>query len=380
MIKVCFISPYPPRHDGISEFNQDLIKSLTLQNITNFGVAINENNNYCNNYDSSVQFQIRKYVKSDYINAAKFINKQKHKINCIQLEYSLFGGFDGAYIKSLIKNLYIKPFIVVHGLPINSYSRRKIVRKNFFQEIAPYTKGFIVINPLQKIILESWNIKSPIIHIWHGAPDEILNHQYLDSRKKLHINNELIILNFGLFHQKKGLEYLIDGFAQFCSKYPQTKLYLCGKMLSTEKNIDYLDNIKTMIESLRIKNKVMIIDKFFQKHELYQYLTASDIVVLPYIKRDLVSSGPLSFSVLANKYIITTPFPYAKALVSNKSVSFVHYENSNDIYNSLLKYVNNPKEINYKKNQLRTISKEIIWSKIGTKYAHLFMKYDKNII
>lgn len=372
-MNICFISPYPPRLDGVGEFNQDLINSLKKQNKTfhHIGIAINQDDNIYS-YKKNIVFQIRKNQIADYISAAKIINSSPSTIVCLQLEYSLFGGYDGFYIEKLIAGLKKQLFIVVHGLPINSYSRRVMTRKKFFQKIDPYVKGYIVINPIQKKVLESWGVRAAIKHIWHGAPDDIQNHGYLSSRKKLNITKELVILNFGLFHQKKGLEYLIEGFSDFVKTYSNTKLYLCGKMLSTEKNQNYFDEITKRIHDLRIKDNVIIQNTFFEKTLLYTYLRASDIIVLPYIKRDLVSSGPLSFAVLANKYIVLTPFPYAKELLSKKMAHFIHYKNSHDITNAFTYYLNNKTIVIKKKNLLRDVGNTIRWSNVARQYYDFF--------
>lgn len=378
-MNICFISPFPPRPDGISEFNQDLIHGLLkTQTISYFGVAINVNDNLFENYyDNSVQFQIRKNIREDYVKAASFINNSEADIVCLQLEYSLFGGYDGAYIKDLIKNLTKKLVIVVHGLPINSYSRRPKIRELFFKEISPFVNTFITINPLQKKVLQNWGLKNKIVNILHGAPDDIRNYDAKESKKKLNLEDKTVIFNFGLFHRKKGLEYLIEGFVDLVKKHTDVHLVLAGDMLVTDKKQDYLETIKHLIRDNKIEEKVTIINKFFPRDELYLYISAADIVVLPYIKRDLVSSGPLSFIAFANKFIVTTPYPYAKVLLSKKEAYFVPYENGRKITEAFEFYLTKPKERNQMLISLNKKIETIAWSKIAQEYYHVFQNIVK---
>lgn len=374
MRKICFISSFPPRDDGISEFNQDLIKSLKDNNypFTYFGIAINKGEERVDTYGKEVVCQIRKNHLDDYRRAVNYVNNEDFDVVCLQLEYSLFGGFDGSYIKTLIMALKQKPFVVVHGLPINRYSRRKAGRRKFFTQISPFVKGFIVINPQQETVLKSWGINTPVKQIWHGAPDAILKYDRKSSRQQLHLGKELVILNFGLFHPKKGLEYLIDGFKLFNDQYPASRLILCGVMLATTTKTNYLESIKQKVIRQKLEHSTLFVNRYLSKEELYQYLQAADIVVLPYTKRDLVSSGPLSFAVLAGKYIVTTPFPYAKELLTQQTVAFVRYENHHDIYRAFLSYVENPLAITAKKDKLREISRRIAWSAVGREYIKFF--------
>ena len=185
-MKVGFLSSYPPRRCGIAEFNQDLLTALSsIPNFTFCGIAINQSD-VPEKFEAKykVMAQIRKNIKADYFEAANKINKSDIDLLCIQLEYSLYGGFDGAYLKLLINSLQKKTIIIVHGSPINQYSRRPIVRERFFKEIESQVFQFITINPLQKKRFQQWDIKQ-VTNIFHGAPDKIKSFSYSKSRQKL---------------------------------------------------------------------------------------------------------------------------------------------------------------------------------------------------
>lgn len=373
-MQICFVSPYPPRSDGISEFNQDLINSLKLNQfpIVYSGLAINEDDQR-HTYSSYVKRQIRKNVLEDYVKAAQYINDSTVNLVVLQLEYSLFGGYDGAYIKAFIQTLRKKIVVVVHGMPINSYSRRQVTRENFFKEIAADVDGFIVINPLQKDVLRTWGVRTRTVQIFHGAPDAIRDYNKIQSRQRLGLNNDLLIFNFGLFHGKKGLEYLLPGFKRFVSNYHSAHLIIAGTMLKTSNHQDYLQAMKDYVRSHSLQKSVTIINKFFPRPELYTYLASADIVVYPYTKRDLVSSGPLSFSVQANNFIVTTPFPYAKALLDPSTAHFVNYEDSADITKAFRFYTENRfTEVQKMKGRLSLIADRTRWSEIAKEYYHFF--------
>lgn len=380
-MKICFVAPFPPRHDGIAEFNSDLIDGiLKNKQIDYFGVAINKGNEYLKNfYRKDVSFQIRKDMLEDYRKAAEYINSSDATVVCLHLEYALFGGFDGKYIIELIKKLRKPLVVVVHGSPINSYSRRKLTRKKFFQQIAPYVHTFITINPLQKQTLERWGLKNNIVNILHGAPDAIEQYSREESRKQRNLQeNKLIIFNFGLLHPKKGLEFLLEGFRQFVSTQKNAQLILAGETLSTSSNTNYQDVLKKYIREHNFEKDVQIIPRFLEKEELYRYLRTADIVVLPYMKRDLVSSGPLSFATLADTFIITTPFPYAKVLLDPTEAYFVRYQHANDIaqgfhFFSTHRKTTVPKML----DTLQRKGSEIRWSNQAKKYLRIFSSAEK---
>lgn len=376
-MKICFVSSAPPRHDGIAAFNQDLIKGLLKTEMIKYLiVAINPDDKILHNYyEKEVVYQIRKEVVEDYVKAAEFINASDVSLVVLELEYALYGGFDGKYVKKIIKGLKKKLVIIVHGLPINSYSRRIDTRKKLFQEISPFVSAFVTINPIQKQVLERWGVENLIVNIFHGAPDALTEIKPSKSKEKLHFQNKLVIFNFGLLHRKKGLEYLIEGYKEFCSKYNDSILIVAGEKLINETNNNYLNQIYALIKQYHLENKVKVINKFLSKKDLYLYLTAADIVVLPYIKRDLVSSGPLSFAVGARKFIITTPFPYAKMLLQPDEAYFVRYKNSADINEGFTFYIKNKNDkITVMLNKLEKKTIKIKWSSISQEYFRLFKR------
>ena len=190
------------------------------------------------------------------------------------------------YIKKFITNLHKKLVIIIHGLPINSYSRRKKTRQKLFQEIAPYTNLFITINPLEEKTLRSWGLKNKIITILHGAPDEILSYNHILSKKELGLSKKLVIFSFGLIHEKKGLEYLLEGFKNFTQTCSYAKLTIAGETLRTSKNQSYLSSLQQYVTQNNINDNVTFITQFLRPiHRLVSYLS-EQFVVFPYIKRD----------------------------------------------------------------------------------------------
>lgn len=374
-MKICFVSPFPPRHDGISEFNNDLITALTqITAIKPLRIAINQDDNFYTDYYSDfIYFQIRKNKKSDYRAAANLIENLDVDLVCIQLEFALYGGVDGSYLRELIVNTKKKIVIIVHGSPINSYSRRILTRKKFFTSIYPFIERFIVLNPQQKKTFKTWGLDKKTIVILHGAPDILLSYQKKKSRQALHIpHGRLLIFSFGLIHPKKGFEYLIQAFQSFHKEFSNSELVISGEGLISAKAKEYISSLQKLIESSNADNSIILNNRFLEREEIFSYLSASDIVVFPYIKRDLVASGPLSFATLANKFIITTPFPYAKILLNQASVYFVPYKNTFSIEHGFEFFLGEKNRVDHMVKSLSEVGTNIRWSNIAKEYLNVF--------
>ncbi|CAN5120676.1 glycosyltransferase family 4 protein [soil metagenome] len=368
-MKLCVISPFPPQSDGIAEFNDDMLTELTKYSDFSFeGINIKRDGLPVHTDLHPIIFSIDRDTFSDYTAAAAHINMSDVDLVCIQLEYAVYGGFDGEYIASLIKQVKKKVVLIIHGLPINSYSRRKLIRKKFFKELQPYVAGYIVINPIQERVLNSWGIIKNVITIPHGIPSKIVASTRIVNVKQTQI------FTFGLLHKKKGLEYLLAGFNSFSKSNNRAHLTIVGGALRGKENEKYLSSLLTYSKNHSLENKVTIIPQFLPRETIYKYLLSSDIVVFPYIKRDLVSSGALSFAIGARTFVVTTPFPYAKEILDKTEAYFVPYENSNAISNAFNFFTNNPSLVNEMQDALSKKAGKLSWEHIAKKYYEFFTK------
>lgn len=57
------------------------------------------------NYGQEVRFEVHDQHKMDYREAADFLNLSQTEVICLQHEFGIFGGDDGAYILSMLGNL-----------------------------------------------------------------------------------------------------------------------------------------------------------------------------------------------------------------------------------------------------------------------------------
>ena len=120
LVRVSFVSTYPPRRCGIGTFTCDLASALAQKYGEPLGtsdslqiVALN-NTPHGYNYDSEVRFEIRAHHNEDYRNAADYLNLSPVDVVNVQHEFGIFGGEDGAFILSLLANLKKPAVTTVH--------------------------------------------------------------------------------------------------------------------------------------------------------------------------------------------------------------------------------------------------------------------------
>jgi len=131
----------------------------------------------------------------------------------------------------------------------------------------------------------------------HYSKDETLD--IAAEKEKLGFERDAtVLLFFGYVRNYKGLDILIEAFAEIEEKYPDYRLLIAGEFYDNPQ--PYLQ----LIEKLGIAKKVKVINKFIPNEAVAAYFTLSEVVVLPY--RSATQSGILNIAVGYEKPVVIT--------------------------------------------------------------------------
>ena len=100
--KIALIGNYIPRQCGIATFTNDLLTALAENDPAGeyWAVAMNDiPEGY--QYPAPVRFEVNQRVLADYRLAADFLNMNRVEMVCLQHEFGIFGGENGAHVLDL---------------------------------------------------------------------------------------------------------------------------------------------------------------------------------------------------------------------------------------------------------------------------------------
>jgi len=161
-------------------------------------------------------------------------------------------------------------------LPIRLYSKitGKLLRKNLDAYIT-HSKSD------KELVAKRYSISPEKIHVIpHGLYDqygELLDIK--EARRKLSIKDDFVILSFGLIRKYKGTPYLIRAFEQLPSEIlEKSRLLIVGEIWEDRKEL--LDQIKAS----PFCDRITLVDEYVPDDKVNVYFSASDVVVLPYLR------------------------------------------------------------------------------------------------
>jgi glycosyltransferase involved in cell wall biosynthesis len=370
-----FIGTYVPKECGIATFTYDLLNSVSgeYNDVHCEVIALNDPSETYD-YPEEVVFQIEKDKIEDYYRAADYINQSDTDIVCLQHEFGLFWGNAGDYIFALLSGIN-KPVITTMHTVIREPEPEYRVST---EKLIKYSDKLVVMSQTAVDMLKDV-YKAPdekIEVIFHGVPDRPFNNceKY---RKLLNLKGSPLVLTFGLLSQNKGIESMLDALPEVVSQYPDLVYLILGATHPTiKKNFGeaYRQYLINKVSELGLENNVVFHDKFVEKEELCNYILASDIYASPYLSREQIVSGALTYAIGMGKAIVSTPYWYAQEMLSDNRGLLVDFGDTDGFKKSLLHLIENPEECNNMRKKAYAFGRKMTWKNVGKEYNVVFSK------
>jgi len=169
------------------------------------------------------------------------------------------------------------------------------------------------------------------------------------------------ILFFGFIREYKGLDLLINAFADKRFRELPVKLLIAGEFYIDGK--PYLD----LIDRLGLKNEIVLRTEFIENSEIVYYFCASDIVAQPY--RDATQSGVTQIAYHFEKPMLTTNVGGLSEMVPDGKVGYVVSPEVDEISEALLRFFNENKREEFSANaaiEKKRFSWELLLDRIET--------------
>jgi glycosyltransferase involved in cell wall biosynthesis len=371
--RVAFISSFPPRKCGIATFTTDLIKTVTSASKGQFQplvVAVRSDNNL--KYDDPVKFEIRQNVKSDYICAADYINFSNVDLVSVQHEFGLFGGSAGAYLALLLNRLNAPVITTLHTVldePAPSYYESLVdVCNASYRVITMNERGVGMLRDIYAVPTKKVEL------IAHGIPDL----PFVDSnyyKHKFGVEGRRTILTFGLLSRNKGIEVMLKAMPDIIKSEPSALYIVLGM---THPNVlkhegeSYRLSLQRMVKDLGLQEHVVFHNRFVNDEELHNFLCAADIYTTPYLNREQLTSGTLSFAVGTGKAVVSTPYWAATELLADGRGKLVGFGDSVELAGAIVEILKNDSLYYSLRRRAYDYGRSRTWPKIGEAYWRLF--------
>jgi len=302
---IAFVSTYPPQRCGLATFASDLRKSTGENHPV---VAVGDED--CA-YPAEVRLVISKQDRVSYLEAARVINERWDAV-CLQHEFGIFGGDDGEHVLVLLENLRVPVLVTCHTvLQKPSENQKRILCR-----VCELSDSIMVMSDRTSDILEViYGVSCDKIQVIpHGVPDC----EGVEPAEELAAyGDDPKLMTFGLLSPSKGIEVALDAVAQLKATKPNVRYFILGAThpaLKRHSGESYRESLVAKARSLDLEENVIFIDEYMNLPRLCRFLAGADIYLTPYLGKEQVISGTLSYAVSFGLPVVSSPFVYAEEL------------------------------------------------------------------
>ncbi|MFQ5892447.1 MAG: glycosyltransferase, partial [Candidatus Methanofastidiosia archaeon] len=188
----------------------------------------------------------------------------------------------------------------------------------------------------------------------HGLYDQYKKIDQKIVKNSLNIEEEFVILYFGLIRRYKGVFHLIDAFEILPKEIlEKSRLVLVGEIWDEEKKL------KTRIDSSNLRDRITLVDRYVYDRELENFFSCADVVVLPYLRAS--QSGVAHIAMAYGKPVVVSKVGgLGEALEIYEGTFFVNPRAPVDIAEKITKV--------YKIPRIYKSPQEYRWEKVSRKY------------
>ena len=371
--KVVFVCSFVPRKCGIATFTSDLINGVAVSAADAFRPAVVAMQSGPElRYDKPVRFRIRKELEHDYIHAADYVNFSSADVVCLQHEFGLFGGPAGAYINLFLERVN-KPVITTLHTVLQSAPGDYL---RSLRDVCRASECVVVMNKRGiKMLRDIYGVPAAKIKlIPHGIPDLPFGGGSR-HKQKLGIGRRKVILTFGLLSRHKGIEVMLRAMPSIVKADPSVLYIVLGathpEVLRSEGQ-RYKFELEKIVAQLKLSENVVFHNRFVDNRELFEFLSAADVYVTPYLNKEQLTSGTLAFAVGAGKAVVSTPYWAAEELLADGRGKLVHFGDAEELAGTILEIFNNKTVFFSMKTLAYGYARSMIWQKVGQAYWKLF--------
>jgi len=374
-VKIAFISTYPPQECGIANFTRDLVKAVSDSNRDIEMFIFAPSDTYIElDTEYNRAFLIHPGRES-YIEIADTINSLG--IDCVSLqhEYGLFSGKDGEDIIPMLERLKVPVITTLHTILTEPTERQK----NILQRIGDLSEYLVVMTPSGAKLLEDvYGIdKKKVRFIHHGVPNLLPTTSREEMRKMLEIPEGTFVLStFGLLSEGKGIEYVLWALPKILKEF-QIRYLVIGRThpkIVKNEGERYREKLLRIVAESGLERYVTFVNRYLSQEEIINYLEMTDIYITPYLNPQQITSGTLSYAIGLGKVVVSTPYIYARDMLSNGRGFLCNFKDPDSIAEIILHLLRNPDKLEKVKGNILGLKEEMSWNNVALKYIRLFQE------
>jgi glycosyltransferase involved in cell wall biosynthesis len=364
-VRTAIVSTYPPRACGIGTFAADVRATLLgvdgVERV-DFVAVVNEPSRP---QRRGLLSTIGQAVRGDYVRTARMLGRLDVDVVLLQHEYGIFGGLDGEYVLSFVKEL-AQPLVVTLHTVLSEPTAHQLAVLSELCERAELV--IVMTDTAERLLVDCGACAEEKIRVVpHGAPARLTARASLNARA--HRTHERATLStFGLISPGKGLETAIEALPSIVERHPETVYVIAGRThpdVAHREGERYRLMLERRVLELGLDEHVEFDDRFLSIDELSDLLASTHVFVTPYRNREQIASGALTFAIAAGCAVVSTPYWYARDMLASGAGRLVPFDDAAALAEAVCHYLEDPEALAEARAEARRIGSSLAWPAVA---------------
>ncbi|MCL6633032.1 MAG: glycosyltransferase family 4 protein [Alicyclobacillus herbarius] len=376
MMKIAYVSTYPPRRCGIATFTEHLRESIHQagKRRDNDVVVVMAGDDAEAYRDDARFWPLPVQDQSAYTRMAERINRSDVSVVVLQHEFGIFGGEAGAYVLDFVRALR-KPLVTTfHTIFPDPQPPYRPIQ----QELAKRSDAIVVMNRRAiPYLTNAYHIpEGKITYIPHGSPKP-RREERAKLRRRLGFAGRKVMFTFGLLSRGKGIESVLQALPGVITAVPDALYVIAGQThpeVRKQEGEAYREELRAKVHALGLDGHVRMVNRYISEEELTAYLTACDLYITPYPGMQQITSGTLAYAVGLGRPVLSTPYEHARDLLAGCEELLLPYGDTAAWESALKRLLGDDTARRRWEDRIRQIGQATHWPRIGAQYLNLFAR------
>jgi glycosyltransferase involved in cell wall biosynthesis len=373
-MKIQIIGPANPYRGGIAALNERLALQLTSEghevNIVSFTVQypnfLFPGKTQYTETEAPKGITITRMINSvnpiNWLITGLKLRKEKPDLVIVRFWLPFMSPSTGTICKLIRSNRKSKVIAIVDNLiPHEKRLGDKLLIRYFLNQ----TDGLLAMSDCVYNEFDLFNTLKPKVLSAHPIYDhygEIITKAKALEKLKLD-SSKRYILFFGFIRDYKGLDLLLEAFADKRIDKTKYQLIVAGEFYSNEEK--YLK----MIDALSIQNDVHLFSEYIPEDEVNNFFCASSIIAQPY--KSATQSGVTQIGYHFHKPMLVTNVGGLSEIIENGKCGYVVEPNATEITEALIDFFETEKE-DYFTTEVQKAKERFSWSNFSKAILKLY--------
>lgn len=314
---------------------------------------------------------------SAYVRAAADITRSGAQLLWIHHEFGIFGGPAGGHLLTMLRHLDLPLVVTLHTV----LEHPDVEQRRVMDVLIKADRLIVMAHRAAHLLERIYGVDPARIQIIpHGAPDRALS-ETAPFKRKLRLGDGPIVLTFGLLSPGKGIEQAICALPDVVDRHPDLTYLVVGAThpaLIRQQGETYRDSLDTLARDLGMAHHVRFVDRFLDDEELLDYLQASDVYLTPYLGREQVTSGTLSYALALGRPVVSTPYIHAEEALVDGIGTLVPFADAGAISAALIDCLADPIRLAAQARRIWQAGRSTIWARNAKSVIDVFLDAKAN--